>query len=81
MSGAERDVAAAAESVRRWVDVATWTAIGLGLAFTAVNVQVFAAAGAPAWAPGWVVAWLLDPMVSVLLLAVVRAEQLTGVVE
>ena len=63
-------VAAAAASVRRWVDAATWTAIGLGLAFTAVNVQVFAAAGAPAWSPSWVVAWLLDPMVSVLLLGI-----------
>ncbi|MCD2191349.1 hypothetical protein [Actinomycetospora soli] len=72
------DVVAAAESVRRWVDVATWTAIALGLAFTAVNVQTFAAAGAAAWSPGWVVAWLLDPMVSVLLLAVVRAEQVTA---
>lgn len=78
MARDEDDVAAAAASVRRWVDVATWTAIGLGLAFTAVNVQVFAAAGAPAWSPSWVVAWLLDPMVSVLLLAVVRAEQLTA---
>ena len=72
------DVAAAAERARRTVDVATWTAIGLGLAFTAVNVQTFAAAGAPWGSPGWSVAWLLDPMVSILLLAVVRAEQVTA---
>lgn len=72
------DVAAAAERARRSVDVATWTAIGLGLAFTAVNVQAFAAAGAPVGSPGWSVAWLLDPMVSILLLAVVRAEQVTA---
>lgn len=77
MTGDE-DVAAAAERARRWVDVAAWTAIALGLAFTAVNVQQFAAGGAVAWSPGWVVAWLLDPMVSVLLLAVVRAEQVTA---
>ena len=75
---AAEDVAAGAARARRWVDVATWTAIGLGLAFTAVNVQAFAAAGAPMWSPAWSVAWLLDPMVSVLLLAVVRAEQVTG---
>ena len=72
------DVVAAAERARRTVDVATWTAIGLGLAFTAVNVQTFAAAGAPWGSPGWSVAWLLDPMVSILLLAVVRAEQVTA---
>lgn len=72
------DVAAAADRARRWVDVAGWTAIVLGLAFTMVNVQTFAAAGAAIWSPGWSVAWLLDPMVSVLLLAVVRAEQVTA---
>ncbi|MCD2190969.1 hypothetical protein [Actinomycetospora soli] len=78
MGEPEHDVAEAAAAVRGWVDLATWTAIGLGLVFTAVNVQAFAAAGAPVGSPGWVVAWLLDPMVSVLLLAVVRAEQLTA---
>lgn len=72
------DVAAAADRARRWVDVAGWTAIVLGLAFTAVNVQVFAAAGAPIWSLGWCAAWLLDPIASVLLLAVVRAEQVTS---
>lgn len=72
------DVVAAADRARRAVDTATWVAIGLGLAFTAVNVQTFAAAGAATWSPGWLVAWLLDPMVSVLLLAVVRAEQVTA---
>jgi hypothetical protein len=72
------DVAAVADRARRAVDIATWVAIGLGLAFTAVNVQTFAAAGSTAWSPAWLVAWLLDPMVSVLLLAVVRAEQVTA---
>lgn len=72
------DVAAAAERARRTVDIATWVAVGLGLAFTAVNVQAFAAGGAPVGSPGWSVAWLLDPMVSILLLAVVRAEQVTA---
>lgn len=72
------DVAASADRARRTVDRATWIAISLGLAFTAVNVQLFAAAGAPIGSPAWVVAWLLDPMVSILLLAVVRAEQVTA---
>jgi hypothetical protein len=43
-----------------------------------VNVQSFAAAGAPAWSAGWVAGWLLDPMVSLVLVAVLRAEQVTA---
>src|SRR4051812_39450292 len=43
-----------------------------------VNAQSFAAAGAPVWSLGWCAAWLLDPMVSVVLVAVLRAEQVTA---
>lgn len=67
-------VARVQEQIDRWALVS----ILLGLAFTMVNVQQFAAAGAPAWSLGWVAAWLLDPMVSILLLVVVRAEQVTA---
>ena len=60
------------------VDVLLWVGIGLGLLFTMVNVQRFAAGGAPAFTAVWWAAWLLDPMVSLVLLAVIRAEQVTA---
>lgn len=64
------------EHIRRQVDRLCWTGILLGLAFTMTNVQGFAAAGARTWSLTWLVAWLLDPMVSIVLLAILRAEQL-----
>lgn len=71
-------IALRVERVRTQVDVLLWTGTVLGLAFTMVNVQSFAATGAPTWSAGWWVAWLLDPMVSLVLLAVLRAEQITA---
>jgi len=70
-------VALRVERIRTHVDRLMWTGITLGLCFTMTNVQTFAAAGAPVGSLGWVAAWLLDPMVSLVLLAVLRAEQLT----
>jgi hypothetical protein len=55
-----------------------WLGIVLGLAFTMVNVQAFAADGAPVGSLPWIAAWLLDPMVSLVLIAVLRAEQITA---
>jgi hypothetical protein len=55
-----------------------WTGILLGLAFTMTNVQQFAAAGSLPWSLAWSAAWLLDPMVSLVLLAILRAEQVTA---
>src|SRR6266699_2256003 len=72
-SGAE-----AVEHIRRQVDRLCWTGILLGLAFTMTNVQGFAAAGARPWSLPWCAAWLLDPMVSLVLLAILRAEQITA---
>ncbi|GAA3989722.1 hypothetical protein GCM10022247_05410 [Allokutzneria multivorans] len=66
------------ERVATQVDRLCWTGILLGLAFTMTNVQQFAAAGAPAWSLVWCAAWLLDPMVSLVLLAILRAEQVTA---
>jgi hypothetical protein len=60
------------------VDRLCWSGILLGLAFTMTNVQQFAANGARAWSLPWWSAWLLDPMVSLVLLAVLRAEQVTA---
>ncbi|MFD9697968.1 hypothetical protein ACFWV3_02695, partial [Lentzea sp. NPDC059081] len=65
------------ERVAVQVDRLCWTGILLGLAFTMTNVQQFAAAGAAVWSLAWFAAWLLDPMVSLVLLAVLRAEQVT----
>jgi hypothetical protein len=66
------------EHARKHVDRLCWTGILLGLAFTMTNVQGFAAAGAPTWSLTWSAAWLLDPMVSLVLLAILRAEQVTA---
>lgn len=71
-------IALRVERVRAQVDALLWAGIVLGLAFTMVNVQTFAATGSPRFTAGWWVAWLLDPMVSLVLLAVLRAEQVTA---
>jgi hypothetical protein len=71
-------VALRVESVRTQVDRCMWVGIVLGLAFTMVNVQAFAAQGAAFGSLPWVAAWLLDPMVSLVLIAVLRAEQITA---
>lgn len=71
-------VALRVERVRTQVDRLCWTGIVLGLAFTMTNVQHFASAGAVAWSLPWLAAWLLDPTVSLVLLAVLRAEQVTA---
>ncbi|GAA3430969.1 hypothetical protein [Kutzneria kofuensis] len=66
------------DHVATQVDRLCWTGILLGLAFTMTNVQQFAANGAPLWSLSWWSAWLLDPMVSLVLLAILRAEQVTA---
>jgi len=71
-------VALQVEKVRRQVDGLIWAGLLLGLAFTMVNVQTFAAAGAVVASLAWIAAWLLDPMVSLVLIAVLRAEQVTA---
>lgn len=71
-------VALRVEKVRSQVDTLMWVGIVLGLAFTMVNVQTFAAAGAGVFTLAWFAAWLLDPMVSLVLIAVLRAEQITA---
>ncbi|MGH3754886.1 MAG: hypothetical protein ACRDRP_19750 [Pseudonocardiaceae bacterium] len=70
-------VALRVERIRSQVDRLMWAGIVLGLCFTMTNVQQFAAAGASVGSPAWWSAWLLDPMVSLVLLAVLRAEQVT----
>ncbi|MGZ3140950.1 hypothetical protein ACVDFE_02880 [Lentzea chajnantorensis] len=71
-------IALRVERVRAQVDQLCWSGIVLGLGFTMTNVQSFAAAGTPAWSLPWLAAWLLDPTVSLVLLAILRAEQVTA---
>jgi hypothetical protein len=71
-------VALRVESIRTQVDRCMWLGIVLGLAFTMVNVQAFAAGSALTGSLPWIAAWLLDPMVSLVLIAVLRAEQVTA---
>jgi hypothetical protein len=73
-----RSMAESVDQVRGQVDRLCWTGILLGLAFTMTNVQGFAANGAAVWSLSWLAAWLLDPMVSLVLLAILRAEQVTA---
>ena len=70
-------VALRVEQIRTQVDWLMWVGIVLGLCFAMTNVQTFAAAGASVGSLAWCSAWLLDPMVSLVLLAVLRAEQVT----
>jgi len=69
-------IALRVERVRTQVDRLCWAGILLALAFTMTNVQQFATAAT--WSPRWWTAWLLDPMVSSVLLAILRAEQVTS---
>jgi hypothetical protein len=71
-------VALRVERVRSQVDRLCWSGIVLGLAFTTANVQWFAAAGAAFGSLPWLTAWLLDPTVCLVLLAILRAEQVTA---
>ncbi|MCS7478191.1 hypothetical protein NZH93_15130 [Umezawaea endophytica] len=71
-------VALRVERVRGQVDRLCWAGIILGLAFTMTNVQSFASASTPPWSLPWLAAWLLDPTVSLVLLAILRAEQVTA---
>jgi hypothetical protein len=71
-------VALQVERIRAQVDRLCWAGIVLGLAFTMTNVQWFAAAGARAWSLPWLTAWVLDPTVSLVLLAILRGEQITA---
>lgn len=71
-------IALRVERVRTQVDRLCWAGIVLGLAFTMANVQWFAAAGSAPWSLPWLAAWLLDPTVSLVLLAILRAEQVTA---
>jgi hypothetical protein len=71
-------VALRIERVRTQVDRMCWAGIVLGLAFTMTNVQGFASAGSPVWSLAWLAAWVLDPTVSLILVAILRAEQVTA---
>lgn len=71
-------VALQIERVRAQVDWICWSDIVLGLGFTMTNVQEFASVGTRTWSLPWLAAWVLDPTVSLVLLAILRAEQVTA---
>ncbi|MBB1158082.1 hypothetical protein [Amycolatopsis dendrobii] len=71
-------VALRIERVRRQVDWMAWSGIVLGLGFTMTNVQTFASTDTAVWSLPWLAAWVLDPTVSLVLLAILRAEQVTA---
>ena len=71
-------VALRIERIRRQVDWMCWSGIVLGLAFTMTNVQGFASSGTRPGSLPWLAAWVLDPTVSLVLLAILRAEQVTA---
>src|SRR2546421_8170190 len=71
-------VALRVERARTQADRLCWAGIVLGLAFTMTNVQWFAAAGAWPGSLPWLAAWVLDPTVSLVLLAILRRQQLTA---
>src|SRR6266496_1405504 len=71
-------VALRVERVRAEVDRLCWAGIVLGLGFTMTNVQWFAAGGARPGSLPWLAAWVLDPTVSLVLLAILRGEQVTA---
>ncbi|MFE3449603.1 hypothetical protein ACFXJ8_11775 [Nonomuraea sp. NPDC059194] len=63
------------ERMRARVDRLIWAGLILGLLFTMVNVQAFAARGAEHGSTEWWAAWALDPTVSLVLLGVLLGEQ------
>lgn len=70
------DVAALAiERVRTIVTALIWCGVITFLAFTAVNVQQFYAAGSHGHSPAWWVAWVVDPSIAMFLIAMLIAEQ------
>lgn len=71
-------VALKIERRRARVNLMIWAAVFAGLAFTASNVQQFAAHGAPVHSLAWWFAWLLDPTITAALIAVLLAEQTTS---
>ncbi|HET9118670.1 MAG TPA: hypothetical protein VFN75_11455 [Pseudonocardiaceae bacterium] len=70
-------VALQVEKTRTRVDRLMWAAIVLGLAFTMVNVQQFAArtAGVDPDSLGWWTAWLIDPTIACALLGILIVER------
>ena len=71
-------IALRVEQVRSQVDRMCWAGVVCALAFTMTNVQQFAAGDAAVWSLPWLAAWVLDPTVSVVLVALLRAEQVTS---
>lgn len=64
------------ERQRTIFNLVIWTAVVIGLSYTASNVQQFAAHGAPVGSLTWWFAWGLDPTVALPLVAVLLVDQI-----
>lgn len=73
-------VALRVERVRTHVERILWVAIGLGLAFTVPNVHAFYVTVTDAVPSSvlWWSGWLVEPMLALVLIAILRAEQITN---
>src|SRR4051812_12141750 len=71
-------VALRVEKVRTVSNRLIWSGIVIGLGFTMINVQQFAADHADPWSLEWLAAWLLDPMVSLVVVGILLAEGVTS---
>lgn len=63
-----------AAKARRRVNTALTVALVLALSWSTAGVQVFASDRAEPWSPSWVFAWLVEPFMSIALLAFVGAR-------
>lgn len=63
-----------AAKARRRVNTALTVALVLALSWSTAGVQVFASDRADPWSPSWVFAWLVEPFMSIALLAFVGAR-------
>jgi hypothetical protein len=71
-------VALRIERRRILYNVLIWASVVVGLSFTASNVQQFAAHGASPASLAWWFAWLLDPTITLALVAILVAEEVTS---
>lgn len=60
--------------VRLWTTVAALVAAVAALGWSTASVQITAANGAPAWSSAWLLAFLVEPLISVGLLATIGVQ-------
>lgn len=61
-----------------WIERVIWTAVLIGLGFTAASVHAWYTAGAGTLSALWWVGWMVTPTVEIIAVAVLRGEQILG---